>query len=55
LGRKRSNGGLVLTMLVFVVTLKNRLAEILACASFLVGLLFNPPFFNESSYIDEAG
>ena len=42
-------------MLVFVITLKDRLAEILACASFLVGLLFNPPFFNESSYIDEAG
>jgi hypothetical protein len=47
--------GLVLRMLVFVITLKDRLAEILACASFLVGLLFNPPFFDRSSYIDEAG
>jgi hypothetical protein len=29
-------------MIVFVVTLKDSLAEVLACASFLIGLVFNP-------------
>jgi hypothetical protein len=35
--------GLVLTMIVFVITLRDRLAEILAAASFLVGLLLSHP------------
>ena len=32
-------------MIVFVITLKDRHAEILAAASFLAGLLFNLSFF----------
>jgi hypothetical protein len=37
--------GLSLTMVVFVITLKDRLAELLAAASFLIGLLLNAPVF----------
>lgn len=33
--------GLLLTMIVFVVTLSDRLAEVLAASSFLIGLLLN--------------
>jgi hypothetical protein len=33
--------GLLLTMIVFVITLRDRLAEVLATSSFLVGLLLN--------------
>jgi hypothetical protein len=39
--------GLVFTMIVFAITLKDRLAEMLAAASFLVGLLFQAPFFTD--------
>jgi hypothetical protein len=38
--------GLFLTMVVFVITLKDRLAEVLAVASFLIGLLLNAPIFS---------
>jgi hypothetical protein len=33
-------------MVVFVITLKDRLAEVLAAASFLIGLLVNAPIFS---------
>ena len=42
--------GILVTMIVFVITLKDRYAEFLAVASFLVGTLFNVPIvspFNE--------
>ena len=38
--------GLFLTMVVFVITLKDRLAEVLAAFSFLIGLLLNAPIFS---------
>jgi hypothetical protein len=41
--------GIFFTMIVFVVTLKDRLAEALAVASFLAGLLLNAPSFRPSS------
>ena len=40
--------GLFLTMVVFVITLKDRLAEVLAAASFLIGLLVNTPIFSRA-------
>jgi hypothetical protein len=40
--------GLFLTMVVFVITLKDRLAEVLAAASFLIGLLVNAPIFSHA-------
>lgn len=40
--------GLFLTMVVFVITLKDRLAEVLAAASFLIGLLLNTPIFSRA-------
>jgi hypothetical protein len=40
--------GLSLTMVVFVITLKDRLAEVLAAASFLIGLLLNAPIFSRA-------
>ncbi len=40
--------GMLLTMIVFVITLKDRLAEVLAAASLLTGLLLNAPFFSHS-------
>jgi hypothetical protein len=40
--------GLFLTMVVFVITLKDRLAEVFAVASFLIGLLLNAPIFNRA-------
>jgi hypothetical protein len=46
--------GIFLTMIVFVITLKDRLAEVLACASFLVGLVFNAPIFGHSEGIDRS-
>jgi hypothetical protein len=46
--------GLFLTMIVFVITLKDRLAEVLACASFLVGLVLNAPIFGHSPGIDRS-
>lgn len=44
--------GLCLTMIVFVITLKDRLAEVLACAGFLIGLVFNAPTFGHSPGTD---
>jgi hypothetical protein len=44
--------GLFLTMIVFVITLKDRFAEILACASFLIGLVFSAPIFGYSPGTD---
>lgn len=41
--------GILLTMIVFSITLKDRLAEILAASSFLIGLLLNSPIFNRSA------
>lgn len=41
--------GLLLTMVVFVITLVDRHAEILAAASFLVGAFLNAPLFRGSS------
>ena len=38
--------GILLTMIIFVMTLKDRVAEVLALASLLVGLLFNAPIFS---------
>jgi hypothetical protein len=38
--------GILLTMIIFVMTLKDRVAEVLAIASLLVGLLFNAPIFS---------
>lgn len=46
--------GLLLTMIVFVITLNDRLAEFLAAASFLAGLLFNTHFPSASSTADES-
>jgi hypothetical protein len=40
--------GIFLTMIIFVITVKDRLAEILATTSFLVGLLLNARFFERS-------
>jgi hypothetical protein len=40
--------GLFLTMVVFVITLKDRLAEVLAGASFLIGLSLNAPIFGRA-------
>jgi len=41
--------GLLITMIVFVITLKDRLAEILAATSFLAGLLLNTRIFHNAS------
>lgn len=41
--------GLLITMIVFVITLKDRLAEILAATSFLIGLLLNTRIFHRAS------
>lgn len=43
--RETIKWGILITMIVFVITLKDRHAEILAAASFLAGLLFNLSFF----------
>jgi hypothetical protein len=45
--------GLFLTMVVFVITLKDRLAEALAAASFVIGLLLNAPIFSRAPNIAE--
>jgi hypothetical protein len=45
--------GLFLTMVAFVITLKDRLAEVLAAASFLIGLLLNAPIFSRAPNIAE--
>jgi hypothetical protein len=41
--------GILITMIVFSITLTDRLAEYLAATSFLIGLLLNAPFFSRSS------
>jgi len=43
--RETVKWGILLTMIVFSITLKDRHAETLAVVSFLVGLLFNLPVF----------
>ncbi len=40
--------GMLLTMILFVITLKDRLAEVLAAVSLLTGLFLNAPFFSHS-------
>jgi hypothetical protein len=44
--REAVKWGILVTMLVFVTTLKDRHADILAAASFLLGLLLNLPLFD---------
>jgi hypothetical protein len=39
---------IVLSMIVFVITLKDRVAEVLIVASFFLGLILNAPIFNRS-------
>jgi len=46
--------GVLLTMIVFVITLTDRFAEYLIAAGFLVGLLLNAPAFNRSSTIKRS-
>jgi hypothetical protein len=46
--REAVKWGIVITMLVFVTTLKDRHADILAVSSFLIGLLLNAPLFRRS-------
>ncbi|HET8924694.1 MAG TPA: hypothetical protein VFN26_17055, partial [Candidatus Acidoferrum sp.] len=41
--------GILVTMIVFVITLKDRYAEFLAVASFLAGTLFNVPIVSPSN------
>jgi hypothetical protein len=40
-------------MVAFVITLKDRLAEVLAAASFLIGLLLNAPIFSRAPNVAE--
>ena len=40
--------GMLLAMIVFVITLKDRVAEVLAAASLLTGLFLNAAFFSRS-------
>ena len=47
--------GVLITMIVFVVTLKDRVAEILIGASFLIGLLANAPIFSSSRRSGASG
>jgi hypothetical protein len=46
--------GLFLTMIVFVITLKDRVAEVLATTSFFIGLLLNATAFGDSSGIGRS-
>jgi hypothetical protein len=47
--------GILLTMIVFVITLVDRHADVLAAASFLVGNVLNAPeFFRRSSGVDTS-
>jgi hypothetical protein len=48
LRQEAAKWGMLLTMIVFVITLKDRLAEVLAVASLLTGLILNAPFFSHS-------
>jgi hypothetical protein len=45
--RETVKWGILVTMIVFSITLKDRHAEILAVISFLAGLLFNLPVFDK--------
>lgn len=45
---------LVVTMIVFSITLKDRVADILAGASFVIGLVCNAPWFGRSSRAELA-
>ncbi|HTY84855.1 MAG TPA: hypothetical protein VMB19_11590 [Silvibacterium sp.] len=47
--REAVKWGIVITMLVFVTTLKDRHADVLAVSSFLIGLLLNAPLFRRRS------
>jgi hypothetical protein len=40
---------LVVSMVVFVITLKDRVADVLVAASFVIGLICNAPFFDRAS------
>jgi hypothetical protein len=44
--------GVVVTMIAFVITLRDRVAEVLLVTSFLAGLLLNAPFFRNSQGIE---
>jgi len=46
--------GIFLTMIVFLFTLNDRIAEILLGTSFLIGLLANAPVFSRSTGIDPS-
>ena len=46
--------GLRVTMIVFVITLKDRYADILVLASFLIGSALNLPRFHPSA-VEKAG
>lgn len=54
LRQEAAKWGLVLTMILFIITLQDRLADILVAASLLLGLLFNAPFFSDSSKTDAS-
>lgn len=45
---------LTISMIVFVVTLKDRVADILVAASFAIGLICNAPVFDKSSRAAEV-
>jgi hypothetical protein len=42
-------------MIVFVIILKDGVADILVAASFQIGLICNAPFFHGSSSVKPAG
>ena len=46
--------GILVTMTVFVITLVDRHAEVLAVASFLIGTLLNVPVLNHSTSLDRS-
>jgi hypothetical protein len=49
LRKQAAKWGLAMTMIVFTLTLRDRIAEILAAASFLAWVLLNIPDFVRSS------
>jgi hypothetical protein len=50
--REAVKWGVVVTMIAFVITLRDRVAEVLLVTSFLAGLLLNAPFFRNSQGIE---
>ena len=52
--REAVKWGIVVTMLVFVTTLKDRHADILAVSSFFIGLLLNAPLFRRRTFDQNA-